>query len=376
MKISLIQQLFVKCLRLALNKSGLRQKRNVVFIAPVGFHFEHLMPLIKEIENTPNLNIIVVDISDWQKRPQINNCEFISRDNFYNKRWNFYDAIIATDFSSIPWWFKSGARVGLLHGAGPKVGFIETLSEGLLDVIFSPGPYIKRVQKRIIKNTIGKDTILLPIGLPATDVLFNKALTSEVKLKNNKPIILYAPSWHLEPSYVVMNEVFIKELASQNKYHIIVRPHPNLLQPEKCGGKDWEKLLLSYENENFEMPMEGSIYDYLHKSVAIIGDYSSVIYEYLLFDRPGFIFCSREVMYDVFGYGALHPDSDAIIEPLCAAYDMIPEPEKLLEVLDKGIENSAASQKARNELMHEAFYNVGAAAKAAAKETIRLLEFN
>ncbi len=376
MNISKLQQYFIKYLRLILNKSGLRRKRTVVFCAPADFHFQHLLPIIKMIEGTPHLKLIIVEQPDWQQKPDIKNSVFILGKDLGKMNWNFFDVMIGTDFSSIPWWFTSGTRIALFHGAGPKVGFLEELAENIFDVVFTPGPDLRELEEKIIENTKGRNTKLLQIGLPALDILFHQGQKNEIQRKNNKPVILYAPSWHLETSYIVIDEAFIRELAGQNKYHIIVRPHPNLLIPEKCGGIDWEKILFSYENENFEIPLQGSIYDYLHRCEAIIGDYSSVLYEYLVFERPGFLYVSQEVLDKVLSYGACEPDSDAIIEPLCAAYQTIPDATMLLEILDKGMQKPDIRQNARIELLNRTFYNAGSATQVASREIIRLLDFN
>lgn len=362
----------MKYLRVFLNKTGLRRQRTIVFASPLNFHFQHFLSIIKTIENTPNLKMVIIEALDWKEYPPIENCVFITAKKFNQQRWAFTDVIISTDFTSIPWWFKSGVRVGLFHGAGPKVGFFEILANDTMDVIFSPGPYIRDLQQKVINNSKGRNTKLFPTGLPTMDKLYFDVLKNEKNPKNKKPVILYAPSWHVETSYVPLNEAIIKTLAQQDKYHIIVRPHPNLLNPDKCGGMDWKEMLCRYENENFELPFEGSIYQHLHKSDAIIGDYSSVIYEYLIFNKPGFLYVSDDILNKVFSYGVNEPNCDAIIKPLKEAFDTIPDSEKLMKILDHGMSNPDLRLNARQDLLKDSFYNVGTATNAAAKEILKL----
>ena len=358
-----IQQFFVKCTRILLNKLGLRKQRSVVFSAPTDFHFQHLLPIIRDVLKRSELTIIVVEVADWKKHPALGAVNFISADDFHNSRWRFYDLIVATEFSSVPWWFTSGLRVSLFHGAGPKMGYLERLAGDCFDVVFSPGPFALHLKEKIIEDTAGKNTKLLPIGLPAMDKLYDKAQHAR-KPTVGKAVVLYAPSWHIDPSLVAMDEPFIKELASLEDYHVIIRPHPNLLMPERCGGTDWKEIMIQYAHESFEVSVEGSTYDQLHRSDAIIGDYSSVLYEYLVFDRPGFLYVSEALLRkNVYA---------ATVDPLLTAFDSIPVPKMLSDILRSGMADTETKKVARKELMDDIFYNIGSATKKATDEIIHL----
>ncbi len=362
---SVIQQLFVKGIRILCNKSRFRKKRTVVFSAPTDFHFQHLLPIIREVLKNSRLSLIVVEVPGWDIRPDLKDVEFISADDFYNARWRLFDLIVATEFSAVPWWFKSGLRIALFHGAGPKMGYYERLAENYFDIVFSPGPTAVKFQEQIIKNTAGKNTKLLPVGLPAIDKLYNKAQTEE-KPVCPKPAVLYAPSWHIDPSLVAMDEPFLKALSELKNYHVIIRPHPNLLLPERCGGKDWKEIMIALESENFEISLTGSIYDQLHRTDILIGDYSSVLYEYLVFDRPGFLYVSEKLLYKV-----LYPFT---VAPLLTAFNNISDFEILSQILDNEMANPINKQKERNGLLNDIFYNVGSATEVAAEEIVKLAD--
>ncbi len=353
----------MKWLRILFNKSGLRKKRVVVFSAPTDFHFQHLLPIIKNIPGHPLLSLIVVDVPEWKKRPDLQDVAFISVDDFEKARWKLIDLLVATEYSSSPWWFKSGVRTAMFHGAGPKKGYLERLADNYFDVVFSPGPSTFRLQEKIINNTAGKNTVLLPVGLPAIDKLYHRA-RQEKKPVSQKPVILYVPSWNFNPSLVAMDEILIRELASLKDYHVVIRPHPNLVMPERCGGTDWKEVMTRYEHEGFEISLAGSIYDQLHRADAIIGDYSSVMYEYLVFDRPGFLYVSVALLRE-----SIYPDA---VAPLLAAYDMIDTPVKLSDILQRGMTDCKTKRKARKDLLNDIFYNVGSATEKAAANIIHL----
>ncbi len=362
-RISITLQHFIRRLRLTLNHLGIRRNRTIVFAAPTDFHFQHILPVIRQLEGKPRLSITIITVPDWHRCPDIKNAVFMSEAQFQQKKWRFIDVLLVTEFASVPWWFCSGLRIGLFHGAGPKKGYLEILGQGGIDVVFSPGPTFLRLQRNIVKDSPAQKTRVIPIGLPALDDLY---LTTQRRKKpaNDKPLILYAPSWHVDPSLIAMDEIFLQQLSTLEDYHIMIRPHPNLLVPEKCAGTDWRQILKRYEHDGFEVSIEGSTYDQLHRADAMIGDYSSVLFEYLIFDRPGFIYASEDLLNTV-----LFPST---VPPLMAAYTHIQTPDRLSEVIAAGMVATARSREARNELTDDSFYNLGTAAAVAAKEIMNL----
>lgn len=101
------------------------------------------------------------------------------------------------------------------------------------------------------------------------------------RIKNERKVILIAPSWGPSGILTKYGERFLKILRNLD-YKIIIRPHPQtvvsekaMLQPlqEKFSDFEW-----NYDNDNFEV---------LNKADLLITDFSGIIFDYsLVFDKP------------------------------------------------------------------------------------------
>ncbi len=108
----------------------------------------------------------------------------------------------------------------------------------------------------------------------------------------NKKIILYAPTWQTKESpssFFDSTEKIINALAET--YNVLIKLHP--LLPETHPAQYW-RIVEKYKEApgvqfltNFP-----AIYPLLEKADAYIGDYSSIGYDFLLYDRPMFFIYS------------------------------------------------------------------------------------
>ncbi len=101
-----------------------------------------------------------------------------------------------------------------------------------------------------------------------------------------KPFILYAPTWNTEESptsFFNSTSILIEELSP--KYHLIIKPHPLL---EETHPAHFHHLLSKYENKKELLFLTDfpSIYPLLERTDIYIGDYSSIGYDFLAYDRP------------------------------------------------------------------------------------------
>lgn len=133
------------------------------------------------------------------------------------------------------------------------------------------------------------------------ELLFSK----EGKTNNNKEskmldpktrptIYLYAPTWK-DPegngSFPEMLEPLIKALPENAFLWIKLHPHSEKKEKELIDNlkKKWRK------KENlFFLPFFAPIYPLLNLCDALIGDISSIAYDFLYFDRPLFLFPKKE----------------------------------------------------------------------------------
>lgn len=132
-----------------------------------------------------------------------------------------------------------------------------------------------------------KSNILKPIGISRTDVFFDKNFLQECSKKRNsftnKKIILYAPTLRGEtltdaytPSFINFEK--LKDALSED-FILIIKRHPDTLDkpyiiPDSC--KDFV----------IDVSKDGSISELIVMSDILISDYSSLFFEWCLFDKP------------------------------------------------------------------------------------------
>lgn len=137
----------------------------------------------------------------------------------------------------------------------------------------------------IIQKSIGftKKHVLIN-GQPRTEVLFKESLKLS-ELNNGFTHILYAPTWrqHSKIKLFPFEDFSLTELQnflSKEKIIIHIRFHP-------AYEEDIPKDILSLENVSlFSAKKYSEIMDYLNLFDALITDYSSIYFDYMLLERP------------------------------------------------------------------------------------------
>lgn len=109
----------------------------------------------------------------------------------------------------------------------------------------------------------------------------------------SKPVVLYAPTWDTKESPTSFFE-YTASLIEQLKdnYHLIIKPHPLL---EENNPAHFYYLVSKYENQKNLLFLKDfpAIYPLLDKAAVYIGDYSSIGYDFLTYDRPLFFLNSK-----------------------------------------------------------------------------------
>lgn len=113
--------------------------------------------------------------------------------------------------------------------------------------------------------------------------------------KKNKPLILYAPTWSNSEnpsSFFSSTETLIKELRTD--FNIAIKLHPFLIEHHPAHA---QAIIGRYEFDSqvqfiIDFP---PVYPILSKSICYIGDYSSIGYDFLAFNRPLFLLPSNKI---------------------------------------------------------------------------------
>ncbi|MCR5034930.1 MAG: CDP-glycerol glycerophosphotransferase family protein [Clostridia bacterium] len=136
--------------------------------------------------------------------------------------------------------------------------------------------------------------IVKPLGISRTDVFFDEAFVQEavgrvheaIPAAKDKKIIFYAPTFRGRiASAEGPNMLDLERMAEAltDEYVLVIKHHPLVKNPPIIPPAVKDKFV-------FDMTREGSIDDLLCASDICISDYSSLVYEYSLFERPMLFF--------------------------------------------------------------------------------------
>lgn len=180
--------------------------------------------------------------------------------------------------------YLRGVKTQVFHGlAGEKKGHFRI--RNYFDLYLTQGPYFtKWFSKAATKH---KDFNVVQTGWSKLDV-YGKALhkydsdkLALLKKSKAKKIILYAPTF--SPSLTSAPHLLtqIEELAKSKEYLVMIKFH-DLMAEDMIDS--YKKLSMSFENVLFIE--ERNIIKYLLIADLMISDTSSVVYEFLLLDKP------------------------------------------------------------------------------------------
>lgn len=140
----------------------------------------------------------------------------------------------------------------------------------------------------ITKSCYHYDKTLLKTGYPRTDILFTKNNPEDInKIKEklglplDKKIILYAPTWRLKNKFELMLNIKSFRKSLSDEYVLILKLHPFSVR----GWKQPPNDDFIYDLSRFD-----SIEELYLISDILITDYSSVMFDYSILNRPILLF--------------------------------------------------------------------------------------
>lgn len=153
-----------------------------------------------------------------------------------------------------------------------------------------------RYSTEIFRKAFGFDKEILEIGYPRNDILFRKNNREEISrikemlgLRQDKRIILYAPTWRDDEYYAnglykfntgLNFPLLMKELKEDTiwivKYHYLIHDY--------IDWSDYEGFVYAFD-KSYDIS-----YLYLISDM-LVTDYSSVMFDYSILRRPMFFYC-------------------------------------------------------------------------------------
>jgi CDP-glycerol glycerophosphotransferase (TagB/SpsB family) len=248
-----------------------------VLFCNLPYAFSILKPLADELKNRSfdyiwYLPKELISIFPYPKEPNESDIKKIE---------SFKSDMIFVPGNDLPWYLR-GVKVQIFHGlAGEKKGHFRI--RDYFDLYLTQGPYFtKRFVELVDKH---KNFSVKETGWCKLDKLYSqdreidkrrRELLSRSKAKN---IILYAPTF--SPSLSSAEKLYEKiiKLSKKDDYLMIIKFHDKMDREiqKRYEDKQSQKLLVLKDSD---------ITDALKISDLMISDTSSVVYEFLLLDKP------------------------------------------------------------------------------------------
>lgn len=333
---------------------------NIVFEAEMKFHYFHLEPIIKKIVQDKRYNVTIIKWNEFEESDRIPNVIYKSFNSFWHDWINTYDILLTSDLSRRPGWMINGTAICMFHGAGAKMAYFKKPEISCYDVIFSVGQMTYDFQIKYISETV----TIEKVGLPVSDELLEDKvwpIPKGIKLDQTKPTLLYAPSWAFDSKNISMDEDILSEIAIIKNYNIVIRPHPNLLKPSSCYGYDWNIVINKLKDKGVQVSYSSdhSVYELLPHIDVLMGDISSVTFEYLIFNRPIILYMKDWVLEAY--------DAKEFTDPMLSATTRLQDAKALTDTLKSIRSENDILIEHRTRLLNNMLFNLGNATSTAVK---------
>lgn len=175
-------------------------------------------------------------------------------------------------------------------------------NSALTDLFISDGPKTSQWYRKSFWCTCE----ILESGMPRNDIFVNGTIGQKLKIRKyfklnlNQKILLYAPTFRDDGSFDAYRLDFTKILeALKNRFsgdwRILLRLHPNV-QQELSIPSDLRNYVL-------DASKYGDVQELLFASDVLITDYSSICNDFMLMNKPVFLYVSDLEMYMEKGRG-------------------------------------------------------------------------
>jgi CDP-ribitol ribitolphosphotransferase len=180
--------------------------------------------------------------------------------------------------------YLRGVKVQVFHGlAGEKAGHFRI--RNYFDLYLTQGPYFtKRFEDLALKH---RDFEVKETGWSKLDSLFqnHEAIRTErdtlLMRSGKKHLVLYAPTFSPSLTSTITKQNEIAELADQGDIFLLIKFHDLMDKQVVSSYKD-----LAAARKNVEVVEDRNILKYLIMADFMISDTSSVVYEFILLNKP------------------------------------------------------------------------------------------
>lgn len=258
----------------------------------------------KEEDNQVLWYVFAPKISDFP----LKNC--VRWTNSIQEIYDFSPEAIFVPGNIVPYYLP-GVKIQVFHGyAGEKKG--HWVIRHYFDTYFTQGPYFTEGFRKLAAKY--KNFEVLETGWPRQDWVkenWNRFIPERealLKKYNKRYIVLYAPTFSPKLTSLPVMEEPLKELVEKRDVLVVIKLHP-------LTKAEWVESYckLAEQNRNILFMDDMSVAKYQLMADVMISDTSSVIYEFLLKDKP--VITYRASSNRIYWKNILE------VNELCAAFD-------------------------------------------------------
>ncbi|MFV0246639.1 MAG: CDP-glycerol glycerophosphotransferase family protein [Mycoplasmatales bacterium] len=267
-------------------KVNINTRKKVLLIPSAGYKnvLGDILPIEKQLRDTFDCYIVVRDIDLNIK--VINSIKYVKLNSSY------YNYLVATSeyvfdcgqLQSTRKVFGGSCWVNLWHGIPIKKMMIDLPNFNLNNInnfrYFDYFVSSSKYYTDIIKHSFLYEGNILEIGTPRYDLAFkniNQVNKKELNIKENEKVILYAPTFRKKGTISIPFDVDKLEEAFGFPIKLIVKAH-------------YLNELSTKSTKIIDMTNYESISDLFKISDIVISDYSSLIFDYALYNKPLILF--------------------------------------------------------------------------------------
>lgn len=270
-----------------------------------------------------------------------------------------------------------GLSVEIFHGGLSDKRYLENAFISMYDLVLFPGD---KSRDKVAKAGLLNDVINYEVvGYPKFDPLMNDALQYQPLFDNDKPTVLYAPTWismskdgatshkfskYGESSLPLWGINLLKNMPESVNF--IVKFHALVHEDGKSVNKQMEEYVIEHGLEHrIKILYADNILQYMDQAQVMISDISSACYEWFHFNRP-IIYANPDPRH----YRA----SDDISSNTFAwqAGDVINEEQDIGHLILENLDNDRHKEM-RNKIFHYSIFQPDGQATARQAEAITSL---
>jgi CDP-ribitol ribitolphosphotransferase len=171
-----------------------------------------------------------------------------------------------------------GLKVQLFHGLGVEKA-VHYKIRHFFDVYLTSGPFVTKKFEQLQQKH--KYFLIRETGWPKIDYILNypsEGIREKLEIPADKKIVLYAPTFSTSHESATALTKIILKIMKEDEFWIF--KFHELMDPELL--KEYKSL----DQNKAQVLVDAEITPYLHAADVMISDTSSVIYEFMVLDKP------------------------------------------------------------------------------------------